>query len=162
MTVQKKTISVIVNKLLQREFNYITVLINSKTSNVLDQLRFSRFKFISKTVTSCSNYGYYGLKYFENKKVLFVIIFAEMFFFLLSHSLSSDGRVICPFKNFLEICSLSQRMHDVLISISLPFWLWTVNSWNNRFSVQSCTNFLDASTTVNRLMTPSLFPEAST
>ena len=48
-------------------------------------------------------------------------------------------------------------MHNVLISISIPFWLWTENSWNNRFSVQICTYFLDAITTVNQLLVQPLF-----
>ena len=40
---------------------------------------------------------------------------------LLSHYLSSDGRVNLPFKDFLEILSHLQCLHNVLISISLPF-----------------------------------------
>ena len=62
-----------------------------------------------------------------------------------------------PFKDFVEIFSVSQRMHNVLISISSPFWMWTENSWNNRFSVQICTYFLDAITTVNQLLIQPLF-----
>ena len=49
--------------------------------------------------------------------------------------------------------SVFQRIHDVLISISLPFWLRPEKSWNNGFSVQIRTSSLDAITTVNRLTT---------
>ena len=41
--------------------------------------------------------------------------------FLLSHSLSSNSRINLPFKDFVETVSVSLRMHDVLIAISLPF-----------------------------------------
>ena len=54
----------------------------------------------------------------------------------------------------------SQRKHNVLISISFPLWLRTENRWNNRFSVQTRTSFLDAITTVNQLRP--LSPEART
>ena len=74
-------------------------------------------------------------------------------------SLSSDGRVNFPFKDFLEIFSVSQGMHDVLISISLPFHS-TENGWNNRFSIHIGTSCLCARTTVNQLSP--LFPGTRT
>ena len=62
-------------------------------------------------------------------------------------------------KIFLEIISISQRMHKIQLSISFPSRLWTRERCCNRFSVQLYLNFLMARTTWH--MTYSGFPWAN-
>ena len=82
---------------------------------------------------------------------------------VLSNSLSSDGRINFPFMDFVEIFSFSERMHNVVCDLDLVFSFdCELKIVGTTFSVQICTCFLDATTTVNQLMIPPLFLEAST
>ena len=78
---------------------------------------------------------------------------------LLSQFLSSDSQSSFPLMDFVEILPVSQRLHNVLISISLPFW-FQVESGNDGLSVHVCKKKFPHGTTVNQLISCQLFPEA--
>ena len=73
-------------------------------------------------------------------------------------TLSSWGHFL--FKDFLEILSVPQGLHDVSVSISPFFECQLKMNWNNRTSIIIRTNCLYVRTTVNHLR--SLFPKTHT
>ena len=105
-------------------------------STCLVQLKSLRFKFLIDLLR-----GNVGISLFPISCLNLSLSFIQ---FSVSHHLSSNGRVDFPFKDFLEILSIFQRMHNVCVSISLPFRLWTKNRCCNRFSVRNCPSFLEA------------------
>ena len=82
-------------------------------------------------------------------------------YFLLSHfSLLRTVNSAFPLKDFVQIFTVIERLHNVLISISLPFQFRPTRSGNDGFSVWVCASLPNAITTVNRFTICHLFAEA--